>query len=277
MILHASLISDIAHFYPTWTINRLKEGYFDKETDKGVDRYDFKKNKLEKIFFWSKDPLPLIKQYKDLKETRYDFEIISEISLYDKCYEPKIKSKYRIMEDMRKAHTLFGKDKISFCYGPVFTTYNSTKEWHINQFKFLVNELSSIIGKIYIAFEVSTNCKYAHNYNIQKLNNVSQLELFNIFSDISKKYNLEVFKKPETSTLNFDEIDMGDMNTCPANCVYCPGINNKRTTILKNERHVISSSLLIGNLPYDTKINEINLYKKEKIEKKEETLSLLDF
>ena len=117
MILHASLISDIAHFYPTWTINRLKEGYFDKETDKGVDRYDFKKNKLEKIFFWSKDPLPLIKQYKDLKETRYDFEIISEISLYDKCYEPKIKSKYRIMEDMRKAHTLFGKDKISFCYG----------------------------------------------------------------------------------------------------------------------------------------------------------------
>ena len=48
MILHASLISDIAHFYPTWMINRLKEGYFDKETDKFI----IKKNlSLEKNLY----------------------------------------------------------------------------------------------------------------------------------------------------------------------------------------------------------------------------------
>lgn len=277
MILHASLISDIAHFYPTWIINRLKEGYFDKETDKGVDRYDFKKNKLEKVYFWSKDPLPLIKQYKDLKETRYNFELISEISLYDKCYEPKIKNKYRIMEDMRKANTLFGKDKIALCYGPVFTTYNSTKEWHIDQFKFLINELNTMINKIYIAFEVSTNCKYAYNYNIQKLSYFSQTELFDAFCEIANKYKIETFKKPETTNLSFDEIDVGEMNTCPANCVYCVGVNNKRTTIFKNERHETFSSLLVGKLPYEAKINEVNLYKKEKTKEKADSLSLFDF
>ena len=96
MILHASLKTDIAQFYSSWILNRLKAGYIDIENGKFIDRYYFKKNNLEKIYFWSKDPQPLIKRISELISCEYDFEIITEMSFYDKCYEPKIKSKQKI-------------------------------------------------------------------------------------------------------------------------------------------------------------------------------------
>lgn len=259
MILHASLKTDIAQFYSSWILNRLKAGYIDIENGKFIDRYYFKKNNLEKIYFWSKDPQPLIKRISELISCEYDFEIITEMSFYDKCYEPKIKSKQRILNDIRKVSKIIGKDKISFCYGPVFTTFNCSDEWHFAQFKFLCEQLKDYINKIYITFEISENCLHAKNYNITKISRIKQIDFINEFKKIAQDNGLEFHLKPESTNLKKDEIDIGQMNACPACCMYCIGLTNKRTVKIKNEKHNSSSSLLIGNIDYDAKIKEIDL------------------
>ena len=277
MIIHASLKTDIAQFYSDWIFTRLKEGFIDIPDEKNINRYNFDKNNLSKIYFWSKDPQPLLKRIKELLAIKYDFEIVTEISLYDKCYEPKIKSKQRIMEDIRKFSNLIGKDRISLCYGPIFTTYNCSEEWHLFQFEFLCKQLHNAINKIYISYEISPNCLNAVNYNIKKISSNQQDVLFEKFKNIAQTYNLELLKKPELTSLANDELDIGEMNTCPAACVYCVGMNNKRTIKIKHEKHCSYSSLLIGKLDYDAKIKDIILVKKEKNKIENSIESLFDF
>jgi hypothetical protein len=277
MIIHASLKTDIAQFYSDWIIKRLKEGFIDIPSEKQINRYDFAKNKLSKIYFWSKDPQSLFKHNIALKELKYDYEIITELSLYDKCYEPKIKSKQRIMEDIRKNSKFLGKDKVSFCYGPIFTTFNCPIEWHVFQFKFLCEQLHEYVNNVYISYEISNTCLNAKNYNIKKITQNDKQYLFKKFKEIADSFNLNLLVKPETTELTEEEIDIGEINTCPAACIYCVGINNKKTIKLKNEKHKPYSSLLIGDLDYDAKIKNIELISKSKQKLNTNQDSLFDF
>ncbi len=276
MIIHASLQTDIANFYSDWILNRLKEGYLDIPEVKNIQRYDFKENELEKIYFWTKNPEKLIQKHIQLKKCGYDFELITQMTFYDKCYEPNIKSKDKAIENIRKASRLFGKNKVSLCYGPIFKTYNCPLSWHLCQIKFLLEELEGYIDKLYIFYEVSENCKNAINYNIQTLSELEQIEFEKNVEALTFDFDVDLLKKPSPQNLPPDTIDIGEKNTCPSSCMYCIGSSNKKSAKLKYSKHFPSSSLLIGNIPYDAKIKMIELPKRKKKEPEMKMVNLLE-
>lgn len=277
MILHASLQTDIAAFYSEWLIKTLKRGYVDIPATKGFNRYDFNLNNLQKVFIWSKNPEKMMKYKVDLKQLDYEFEIITQFTLYDKCYEPNIKSKAKILNNIRKLSDIFGRKRVSICYGPIFTTYNNPLEWHLSQIDFLLKELKGYIDHIYISYEISDECLMYTNYNIKAIPE-NQKKLFNEqVEELARKYKISVRYKPEMNSLEKDEIDLGEHNACPASCVYCIGGSNKKLAKIKLQRHRPDSSLLIGELPFNAKINNVILETIErKIEKTEEETDLLD-
>lgn len=275
MKIHASLITDIPHFYLEWFLNRIKAGYVDIKREKFVERYDFQKNKIEKIFFWSRDISSLLRKYKELKELPYDFEVINEISLYDKCYEPEIKDKSRVLNDIRKASALFGKEKTSFSYGPIFITFNCNIEWHLAQFEFLCKTFKEHVNHVYIDFNTSESCARKNKYNISLLSDEDKASITLRMKDIAKEYGMTLLLKPDPSALPYDEIDLGVMNSCPSGCVYCKGVTNRRTAKINLKTHIPTSSLLLGKIEFDTKIKNVDIEKLNK--KNRDTSSLFDF
>lgn len=277
MILHASLQTDIAAFYPEWLLNILQKGYIDIPGTKGFNHYNFKDNNLQKIFIWSKNPEKLMKYKTELKRTGYEFEIITQITLYDKCYEPNIKSKAKILNNVRKLSEIFGKKRISICYGPIFTTYNNSLEWHLAQINFILTELKGFIDHFYISYEVSDECQLYSKYNIKPIPDIQKNDFQMEIKEIAKKHKVDMLIKPEINKLEKDEIDIGEKHACPASCVYCIGGANKKLAKIKFQRHKKESSLLIGELPFDAKLNNIVLESIErKIEKIEVETDLFD-
>lgn len=261
MLLYASLITDIAHYYPEWIITRLREGFFDIERKRSVDRFNLKDNNLEKIIFWSRDPLPLVKRIDELLSFGYDFEIVYMISLYDKFYEPHIKEKHKIFTDIRKLSEIIGKNKVSLCYGPIFETYNTDIDWHIHQFDFLCKSLSSSIGKTYTCFNISDRCLHDPHLNISALSDYDKISVINKMNEISKKYGLILNEKPLIKNLKSDEIDVGIIDACPAGCLYCDGLSNPKSAKIKARSHISSSNTLIGKIEYSSRIREVILKK----------------
>jgi hypothetical protein len=283
MIIHASLKTDISYFYTTWLCNRLKEGFFDIQSNipGEILRYRFKDNPIEKIYLHTKNPYKIIKNFSDLKSFKQYYEIVTHISMYDKFYEQKISDKYKIFEYVRECKKLVGKENNSICYGPIFKTIINDLYWHINQFKFLCNILHNSISTIYYDFSISNLCKESIYFNATEFSKQEQKEIINQFKLIAQQYNILLKEIPNERKFKHNEIDIGEINTCPATCKYCKYITNSKTAIIKNSMHNSNSSLLIGTINTNDKIKNVILTEKEEetpiIEPKCNQYSLFDF
>lgn len=280
MIIHASLKTDVSYFYTQWLINRLKEGYFDIPATKPgeINRYDLKNNNIEKIYLHTRNPIKIIKNSQSFKILKYEYEVVTHISLYDKFYEPKIIDKYKIFDYVRKCETLFGKKNNSLCYGPIFKTINNDLEWHIAQFRFLCKILSKSIGTIYYNFNFNTICKNSTYFSAEELTQEEKKYLIIEFKKITDKYGLNLKKMQTEEEFKYDEIDIGEKDACPATCKHCPYISNGKTSIIKSNMHNPDSSLLIGNPNRSENITKIDFKsQKEEVNKLENTQEIKQF
>lgn len=278
MIIHASLKTDITYFYMKWFIERLKEGYVDIPSDKPgkIKRYDFQTNPIEKIYLHTKNPYKIIKDYKDLKVFDHQYEVVTHLTMYDKFYEPKIAEKNKIFDYIRKTALLVGKDNNSLCYGPIFKTISNDASWHINQFKFLCLILNKSISTIYYDFSINGLCKTVDSFNASEFTLSEQEYIIEEFKKIADQYNLVLKRSPAIETLNYDEIDIGEPNTCPAGCKHCKYITNSKSATIKSGMHSDSSSLLIGKINAKDKIINIKIEEPKVLEEDTGQYSLFD-
>ena len=156
MIIHASLKTDITYFYMTWFCNRLKDGFFDIRINdtNTINRYKFSDNPIEKIYLHTKNPYKIIKNYNILKNYKYNYEVVTHLTMYDKFYETKISDKHKIFDYIRQIKSLIGKDNNSLCYGPIFKTITNDMNWHIAQFRFLCKILHKYISTNFVPVSV---------------------------------------------------------------------------------------------------------------------------
>lgn len=274
MIIHASLKTDISYFYTQWLVNRLKEKYIDIPSKKPgeINRYDLKENKVEKIYLHTRNPIKIIKNSKILKSLEYNYEVVTHISLYDKFYDSKIVEKYKIFEYVRKCETIFDKKNNSLCYGPIFKTLNNDLNWHISQFKFLCKILSKSVNTFYYDFNFNSKCKNSTLFSAEELTNEEKKYLIIELKKITDKYGVNLKKMPTEDEFIYNEIDIGENDTCPAVCKYCPYTNNGRTAYIKNSMHNPESTLLIGNINNSEKIIKVKFEKPKEPEIKTESI-----
>lgn len=284
MIIHASLQTDIATFYMNWFIRRLEDGFFDIRSNKPgiVNRYKFSDNPVEKIYLHTKNPYKIIKNYSSLKKFKYPLEVVTHITMYDKFYETKVTDKNKIFNYIRDMKKLIGRENNNLCYGPIFKTIINDDKWHVNQFKFLCKILYKEVSVIYYDFSINNLCKNSIYFNADEFNDPEKENILSSFREIAKKYNIELRELPSIENFRFDEIDIGEKDSCPAICKHCKYISNSKTAILKSNMHSPESSLLIGRINSSEKIVNVILKEeiKPKITSKTETstqFSLFDF
>lgn len=276
MIIHASLKTDISFFYTNWLIERLKEGIIDipSITPGEFFRYDFKINPVEKVILHTRNPYKIIKNYNSFKNLSYNYEVITHISMYDKFYEPKINDKYKIFEYICQMGKTIGRQNNAICYGPVFKTINNDIKWHITQFKYLCRILYKAVSTVYYDFGINNTCKNSPYFNAEEFSDESQRTLISEFEKIATKYNLKLEKMKKVEELGYDEIDIGEKDSCPAICKHCKYITNSKTAIVKSGMNNPKSTTLIGMPNALDKIKKVNLNEDNKqIKKTEETLT----
>lgn len=272
MTIYASTKLDIA-YYLDWLKNRLRQGFFDKElNEKIINRYHFSKS--DKIVLYTRNPEKLYKERLFFSD--YNIDLITFISMYDKFFEPEIKNKFNIIEDIKKCKKYFNN---YLGYGPIFFTEIHNKEWHKQQFEFLCNLLYKYVKGIYISFTINTYCQKNKKINAYQLTAEEQKDIFNEFQTICNKYNLKLYLMKTESSFSDDEIDIGTTNCCPNVCEYCPYVINKK--VIKQKYKILDSSntLLYGMISTNQKIKDINKEDKTIIKNKETNmqLNLLNF
>lgn len=275
MIIYSSLQTDIPAFYMDWLIERLKSGYVDIKQMKGngVDRYNFKTNKIDKIHLYTRDPYQLLKKLPEFKQLGYSFDTTVFLTFYDKYYEPKIKEKNTIFNYIRKLSNLEGKKNVSLGYGPVFYTNNNDENWHLHQFSFLCKILKTSVSNVCIDFNINNYCQESEQYNATMLSPSQQKEILAKFEEIAKENGLTISTKKTTLNLEENELDIGLPNTCMSACKYCKYINNEKAIPTMYSLHNMHSSTLIGTINDTYKISNIKIQEERKEEIKKESSS----
>lgn len=251
MIVHASTKLDISN-YVGWLHKRLLDGFFDKEID-GAIINRIQLDNIEELNLYTKVP-SIIYKNSDYFE-KYNTKLITFITLYDEYYEPNIKDKPKIINDIRKCKRLFNGNNF-FGYGPIFFTNNHNKNWHLIQFKFLCNALRGYVKGVYLDFDVNEYCQKSKKTNVYKLSEMEQKNIINDLKKIAKEYNIPVLLKKREEDFADNEIDVGLINCCPYACEYCKYITNKKAAKDKYEIFDQNNSLLYGIIAKNQKVIE---------------------
>jgi len=268
MTIYASTKMDIT-CYLEWFKNRLKQGFFDKEVnEKTINRYHFEKT--DKIILYTRNPEKLYRERLFFSD--YNVDLITFISMYDKFFEPEIKNKLNIIDEIKKCKKYFNN---YLGYGPIFFTEIHNKEWHKQQFEFLCNILHKYIKGVYISFSINTYCQKNTKIKAYQLMGDEQKQIYGEFKTICDKYGLELYIMKTESSFNDDEIDIGITNCCPNVCEYCPYVINKKAIKQKYKILDSSNTLLYGMISKNQKIKDINLENKP-VDKNVETNTQLN-
>ncbi len=292
MILNVSGRTDIPAFYSEWFYNRYKQGFVDVRNPffrKNISRIYFKD--VDLIVFCTKNPIPILKYLKNFDKPIL-FHIT--LTPYKKDIEPNLPPKGKIIEAIRQLSNVLGVDNIYVRYDPILINDKYTIEYHVKAFNHMCKLLNGYVKHIIISFiddyknvrnnkdvlklKELTNEDYRQigiNFSkIAKENNMtvqtcSEKENliqygfikrdcvdFNLAYKITKKTNLKRWTSRNNKYCNcVNMVDIGVYNTCKHFCKYCYANYDEKKVITNFSNHNPASSLLIGDLEKDDKIN----------------------
>lgn len=268
MIITASVRTDIPAWYHDWFLDRIKVGHVDVPNPffpEKVKRVSLKKEEVEAIIFFSKNPLPLIPHLHELKDYKIGFQIT--ITPYKKDIEPFLPTKSQIIQGVKKIAMLIGSKKIVLRYDPIFLNQYYTIEYHVIMFDRLLSQLASYVSKVVISF-IDIYQNTIKNMESMQLINLTDAMIFQIsesFGKIAQKYQLPIQTCAENydlskygiqdeacitnqfiqdvtgkSDLNYrkskkrqgcnciETVDIGIYNSCKVRCKYCYANYNER-------------------------------------------------
>lgn len=301
MIISVSRRTDIPAFYSEWFINRIKEGYVDvinPFNSKQANRISLKKEDVDCIVFWTKNPKPLMDKLSYLDGYNYYFQFT--LNSYDNDMELGVPSKSKeLINTFIDLSNKIGADKVIWRYDPIILTDKYDVNWHITYFEKLASKLSGYTKKCVFSF-VDLYSKTKRNTKDLKLVELTEKEMDYIakeFSNIAKKYNIKLATCCEKIDLEkygiehnscidgklIEELfnitlddkkdnqrehcgclkcnDIGAYNTCMHKCKYCYATFNNEVADKNNLLHNPKSSILIGELSKDVNIYPVEVKK----------------
>ncbi len=299
MIISVSRRTDIPAFYSEWFFNRIKAGFVDvinPFNTKQANRISLKKEDVDCIVFWTKNPKPLMARLDELDGYNYYFQYT--INSYGPDMEPNVPSKSKeLIDTFIELSKRIGKEKVIWRYDPIILTNKYSKEWHVKYFEYIAEKLHDYTRKCVISF-VDLYAKTKRNTKELGISEMTVDDMNYIakeFSIIAKKYNLELATCCEKIDLEKYDIkhnscidgklieelfgiimddkkdgqreacgclkcnDIGAYNTCKHQCKYCYATYNNEMVIENEKLHNPNSSLLIGELTDDIKVYPVKV------------------
>lgn len=144
MILSASRRTDIPAFYTDWFFNRIKEGYALSPNAKNPAhpwKIDLRRENLDCIVFWTKNPEPMLQRIHELERTRIPYLFQFTVTPYGTDIEPSVPSKDHVVEVFQELSKWIGPNRVIWRYDPILFTPHHDLDHHKRQFDQLAEKL----------------------------------------------------------------------------------------------------------------------------------------
>ena len=297
MIISASRRTDLPSYYSEWFINRIKEEYVLVRNPMNIHqigKISLSPDVVDGMVIWTKNPLPLMNQLKELGKYNYYFQFT--LTSYGRDVEPNLPSKNKeLIPGFCKLSEIIGKERVIWRYDPIFINDTYTMEYHKKYFGVLAAKLAPYTEKCTVSF-IDLYKNTARNIKplgIREPSIEEQIELLSEFTKIDQsygiyidtcaeegdfsqlgighahcidkerferigKYHLDVKKDAKQRAVCgcMSSIDIGTYNTCKNGCVYCYANYSKATVQNQTKYHDPYSPLLFGTVGPDDVIKE---------------------
>lgn len=297
MILSVSRMTDIPNYYSEWFINRMKEGFLYVRNPMNIHQVSkimLSPDIVDCIVFWTKNPKPMLDKLDALKEYKYYFQFT--LTGYGRDVEKGLPHKKKeVIPIFKELSKKIGSEKVIWRYDPIFFNENYTKEYHINAFSQIAEELEGYTHRCVISFVdfYAKNRKGMEELKLQETKERQLVSFSGKLQEVALAKGIEVFSCAEKIDLSecgikhgscidkniieeitgckieaskdknqreecgcVESVDVGSYNTCLNGCKYCYANFSEKAVCSNVKKCDVNSPLLCGNIEDIDKITE---------------------
>ena len=297
MILSVSRRTDIPNYYSEWFINRMKEGFLYVRNPMNIHQVSkimLSPDIVDCIVFWTKNPKPMLDKLDALKEYKYYFQFT--LTGYGRDVEKGLPHKKKeVIPVFKELSKKIGSEKVIWRYDPIFFNENYTKEYHINAFSQIAEELEGYTHRCVISFVdfYAKNRKGMEELKLQETKERQLVSFSGKLQEVALAKGIEVFSCAEKIDLSecgikhgscidkniieeitgckieaskdknqreecgcVESVDVGSYNTCNNGCKYCYANFSEKAVCSNVKKCDVNSTLLCGNVEDIDKITE---------------------
>ncbi len=201
MIISASRRTDIPAFFSEWFMQNLRKGYLQVANPfnyRQVVNVSLKKEDVDVIVFWTKNPAPFLKQLDDLDEMGYRYIFHFTLNDYPKILEPNLPELSERIQIFKVLSNRIGPERLILRYDPIILSDEYNYEYHEKAFEKIIKQLrySTKIVIISLLAEYKSVVKRLSRLKIHQsrelLSESSLREFAKHLAQISKCYGLEI-------------------------------------------------------------------------------------
>jgi hypothetical protein len=154
VIISASRRTDIAAFYGSWFMNRIRAGFCtvpNPMKPRQVSRISLLPADVDAIVFWTRNPRPLFPHLAELD--RRGFRYYFQVSLlgYPRAIDPKSPGVAAAVAAIRELSCRIGAERVIWRYDPIVFSDLTPPQYHLEQFNRLANQLSGATRRCVIS------------------------------------------------------------------------------------------------------------------------------
>ena len=261
MILSVSRRTDVPAFYADWFFERLRQGFVlvrNPMNPHRISRISLSPNHVDCIYFWTKDPSPMLPRLHLLKDYMTVFQFT--LNAYHPDIEPCVPPLDARIETFCRLSNTLGSNRLIWRYDPILITEEYTVDFHCRMFERIARQLSGRMQQCVISFldMYPTIRKSAQTCAFRSPGDKERLQLAKSLSTIGKQYNFSIQTCAEQGDLStygighgkcidpalishllncpvkvekdtnqrplcgcMPSVDIGAYNTCRHGCRYC--------------------------------------------------------
>lgn len=283
MVISASRRTDIPAFYSRWFINRLRAGevYVRNPFDRRrVSSVSLKREHVDFIHFWTKNPAPLIKRLGELEG--YDYCFHFTVNGYGPDTEPHVPALPRLLDTFRELSEKCPSGRVVWRYSPIVIRPGFGTEEHLRNFELIASWLEGATRRCYISplDEYSKIREITRRHGIRRPAPVEEEEIVSGIVRMAAAHGMSVYSCADTEgfskygvvpgrcldpgiisrdktlyrkdpgqradCLCCRSVDIGGYSSCPHDCLYCYANRTTGTPASRYAEHDPFSPLITG-------------------------------
>lgn len=202
MIISASRRTDIPAFYSKWFMHRMKEGYFIKVNPfnpKQKKVVSLKREDVDCIVFWTKNPQPFMKHLDDLDRCGYHYYFQFTLNDYPEQFEPRLPSLQTRINIFKQLSERIGASRVVWRFDPIIFSSLTDESYIKEKFAYIAEQLNGFTERVVISF-VDMYGKTKNKF--KKLENENNVEFYSLNFDRIHSFAKDLSKIAEQHHLN---------------------------------------------------------------------------
>jgi DNA repair photolyase len=200
--------TDIPAFYSDWFYKRLQEGFVLVRNPMNlcqVSKVSLKKEAVDCIVFWTKNPESMLPKLNCIKDYQYYFQFT--LNPYNAQFETDVPRKSKVIETFKWLSDQIGPQRVIWRYDPVILNSDIDVDYHEKYFEALAKKLHKHTSKCIISFvdNYKKTDKVFKIHEIKEIDDDNKRAISQKICDVAKSYNLKI----ETCAEDIDLIDIG--------------------------------------------------------------------